>query len=142
MTLEEYLILKAESRYLLSLVKIIGIDLYDSSVFLFYSITGKEKKINLSLFTNSLEEAYEKEVWADMLSKGYILIYLDGGWIVKNEVSGNRYELSVDTCTCASSSHKPNIKCKHLMFKDAELRYKAKQGLERFNLYNSFSEVD
>lgn len=129
MTLEEYLILKAERSTILStLIKVIGLSIVDNEPYLFYTYKGKEKKINLSSL-KSIEHSYELQVWTDMLSQGYMLIYLDGGWLVKKDDC--LYELSENTCTCKGSTYKPEIKCKHLIFRDAEIRYRSEQAIER-----------
>lgn len=128
MTLEEFLVLKAERENILSGVKIISVEVVDGSLYLFYVYRGKEKKIDLS-FINSLSDSYELEIWADMLSRGYLLIYLDGGWLIKKDKEV--YQLTENTCTCKGSTYKPNIKCKHLIFRDAEIKYKSRQAIEK-----------
>lgn len=131
MTLEEYLIIKTEGETFLKDVEVIKFSVEDETLYLYYKIGDKPKKLNLNHVT-SMSDEYEHQLWCDMLGRGYVLIYVEGGWLVKGP--NNTYELQEDSCTCPASTHKPDIKCKHLMFRDAELRYRSKQSSYRSSL--------
>lgn len=133
MNLEEYIVLKTEGNNLIKHVDILGIKVDGDGVYFHYSINGNPKKVNISQI-ESLAEEYEHQLWCDMLGRGYLLIYLDGGWLVKGPNDTYQLDEQGDTCSCPASTHKPDIKCKHLMFRDAELRYRSLQSSYRNSL--------
>lgn len=131
MKLEQYLIVLAETPSLLKKVEVIGITLEEESPKLVYKVDGKPKKIDIS-FIESLSDTYEHYLWCHMLAQGYTLVYVENGWIVKGP--NEDYQLDENTCTCPAGTYKPGHKCKHLMFRDAEMRYRSKQSQYRNSL--------
>lgn len=92
---------------------------------------GSYKRKLIDLLHTTPEEQFREYIYADMRTEGYMLITTQGGWVVVTP-KGEEYQLTEHTCTCREvelgGKHEP---CKHLIFKQAELEYRAKVQLEK-----------
>jgi hypothetical protein len=129
LTLENLLVRKLVGKRLVdktvSNAKII-LDDNDGRPYLYFQLEGKDRKINIQpLIKDSVTDAYATQVWASMLSDGYTLGTLPGGWVCFTP-DGDHYEMTDNTCSCQAFNHDSSRPCKHLLFKRGELLYRAR----------------
>lgn len=134
-TLEQYLLVRALADQTIKEWVVRSISIDDSSQpWLLYEPADKDskvkpKKLNLSkVMWADLATMYETYIWSDMVANGYVMTPIEGGWIVVSP-TGEDYQLSIDSCTCPHFLHGLNKvgRCKHLVFRDAELKYRTRQ---------------
>lgn len=127
-SLEEYLAVSSIEESILKDLAIEGI-LEEGDLWLLFSRKSKgnrKYKLNITkIMWGPSHEVYSTYIWAEMLSKGYVLVNIDGGSLVISP-DGEQYQLSEVGCTCQYFSYtKKN--CKHLVFREGELLYRARQ---------------
>lgn len=84
-----------------------------------------KKRISEVLW-GTLTQLYETYVATQLLRQGYLCVPIDGGWLVVSP-EGEEYQLQEHTCTCQHfTSGKSQGPCKHLIFRDWSLSYKAR----------------
>lgn len=127
LTLESLLVRKLVGKRLVDkVVSGAQILLNEGTPYLYFKLDGKDKKINVQpLIGSSITDSYALQVWSSMLSDGYILGTLPGGWLCFTP-EGNHYEMTDDSCSCQAFNHDSSKPCKHLLFKRGELLYRAR----------------
>jgi hypothetical protein len=131
-TLEQYIALSVLDKPINNNLDILGIKEEEGIVWLLFTYKGSKKttyKINMGLNAwSDLTTMYQTYIWSDMLSKGYLLINIEGGSLV---ISPNceEYQLSDEACTCSSFLQGVNKSgtCKHIMFREGELSYRRRK---------------
>lgn len=86
----------------------------------------KPYKYDLAKNWGLLKDMYETYVSTDLLRQGYMLIPLEGSWLV---VGGEEpYQLEAEACTCLDFNTRLSraSRCKHLIFRDWHTRYRAR----------------
>lgn len=92
---------------------------------------GKYTRKLTDLLHAPIEQQFHEYIYADMRAEGYMLITTQGGWLVINP-KGQEYQLSENTCTCGEGELSGlDAPCKHQIFRNQELNYRAKVQLEK-----------
>lgn len=125
----------------LSKIKKLEIIQEGDSIWLYFEVTEKKKgrvkegepkeyikayKYDLAKSWGFMQEMYETYVATDMLRRGYMLIAIEGGWLVLGGTEP--YQLESESCTCRDFNTRLNrsSQCKHLIFKNWHLTYRSK----------------
>lgn len=86
----------------------------------------KAYKYDLAKSWGPMQEMYETYVATDLLRQGYMLVAIDGGWIVLG--GDEAYQLENESCSCRDFNTRLNraSKCKHLVFLSFHQHYRSK----------------
>jgi hypothetical protein len=129
---EEYL---AERLVFPRILKEVSIDMEEDNIYALCTVSlGKDKskkyKVRLSpdhLFGLAADDYYDMLVGTDLMREGYLLITVEGGWIVKK--GETEYQIHEDECTCGDFTFNKR-KCKHLRFRDMMVKYQRRVNIK------------
>ena len=105
-----------------------NIEQKENNVFIVVTLFKKTHKFRLKdCLWSDLEKVYETCVAAEMLVQGYLLVTIEGGWLVVNPF-GEDYQIEDKDCTCGDYlyNRKRQSRCKHLIFRDWHFMYRAR----------------
>ncbi len=102
-------------------------------IWLYFEIQEKENneekiikrvKKNITNLFGKFEETYYNYVATEMLRQNYLLIAIEGGWLVHG--GEEPYQLNKEACSCMASLNNPSTPCNHLIFLQWHLSYRSK----------------
>jgi hypothetical protein len=85
-------------------------------------------------FWGPLDSMYLAHVYADMLTQGYLVLPMEGGWIVQGGEEPYYLTEKADGCTCKDHTYRGSH-CQHILMVEAHLDIRRRQ-VEAKRLYS------